>query len=341
MKAKHAERTGEKFQSQGEGFHFFHDAISRALNSVNTPSDHDIYITGLPTGIDVIDKGSGGLRPGQLMILAGRFGTGKDYFSQIAYHVAAESERIGAGNDPSRRTRGVVGLYSVTQTSEEVATRIISQQTKIPEQKIIQGQITENEFEKLVSISQNMQQVPLFIDATNSITLQRLSARARRLKRQRGLDVIVIDSINSLNSRQEIQTLDIFSNTAKTARELKSLAQELDVAIVAGFEIPPEEEGNEKYQYYLDFLQKTMRERVVDFSAIINRSIESENLNIDIVKARDEPSLLVRNQLTPQQNIQLKIDFDDYMSRKLQEWDHSIKRIDRDLSQFRAISWTS
>ena len=90
---------------------------------------------------------------------------------------------------------GVVGFFSLEMSSEQLATRIISEQTEIPSSKIRRGEITEDDFEKLVACSQTMQKIPLFIDQTGGISIAQLAARARRLKRQRGLDVIVIDYI--------------------------------------------------------------------------------------------------------------------------------------------------
>ena len=139
----------------------------------------------------------GGLQPSDLVILAGRPGMGKTSLAtNIAYNIAAAYE---ASRRPTASVKaangGVVGFFSLEMSSEQLATRIISEQTEISSSKIRRGEITEADFEKLVACSQMMQRMPLYIDQTGGISIAQLAARARRLKRQRGLDVLVIDYI--------------------------------------------------------------------------------------------------------------------------------------------------
>ena len=94
---------------------------------------------------------------------------------------------------------GIVGFFSLEMSSEQLATRIISEQAEVPSSKIRRGDLTESDFEKLVGCTQTLQKIPLFIDSTGGISIAQLAARARRLKRQRGLDLLVIDYIQLLS----------------------------------------------------------------------------------------------------------------------------------------------
>jgi len=128
---------------------------------------------------------------------------------------------------------GVVGFFSLEMSSEQLATRIISEQTEISSSKIRRGEITEMDFEKLVACSQTMQKIPLFIDQTGGISIAQLSARARRLKRQRGLDLIVIDYIQLMQGSSARASQNRVQEITEITTGLKALAKELAVPIIA------------------------------------------------------------------------------------------------------------
>jgi replicative DNA helicase len=127
---------------------------------------------------------------------------------------------------------GVVGFFSLEMSSEQLATRIMSEQTEIPSNKIRRGDITDMEFEKLVGASQMMQQIPLYVDQTGGISIAQLSARARRLKRQRGLDVLIVDYLQLLTGSKRTGEGRVQEITEITTG-LKALAKELSVPILA------------------------------------------------------------------------------------------------------------
>jgi replicative DNA helicase len=127
---------------------------------------------------------------------------------------------------------GVVGFFSLEMSAEQLATRIISEQAEISSSKIRRGDITEAEFEKLAACAQTMQSVPLHVDQTGGISIASLVAKARRLKRQRGLDLLVVDYIQLLsgsakNSGNRVQEI------TEITTGLKALAKELHVPIIA------------------------------------------------------------------------------------------------------------
>ncbi len=148
----------------------------------------------------------GGLQPSDLVIVAGRPGMGKTSLAtNIAFNIAENLRAGNTGRTARSRAKngGVVGFYSLEMSAEQLATRIISEQTEISSSKIRRGDITEADFEKLVACSQMMQKMPLYIDQTGGISIAQLAARARRLKRQRGLDVLVIDYIQLMTGAKK------------------------------------------------------------------------------------------------------------------------------------------
>ncbi|MDV4154447.1 DnaB-like helicase C-terminal domain-containing protein, partial [Rhizobium brockwellii] len=123
-------------------------------------------------------------------------------------------------------------FYSLEMSSEQLATRIISEQTEVSSSKIRRGDINDADFEKLVACSMMMQKVPLFIDQTGGISIAQLSARARRLKRQRGLDVLVVDYIQLMTGSGKSSDNRVQEITQITTG-LKALGKELNVPIIA------------------------------------------------------------------------------------------------------------
>lgn len=216
------------------GFESFNDAVKTAIDMANAAYMRDGGLSGISTGLRDLDKRMGGLQPSDLIVLAGRPGMGKTSLAtNIAYNIASVYEPIQQADGSFKaKNGGVVGFFSLEMSSEQLATRIISEQTEIASSKIRRGEITEVDFEKLTACAIQMERVPLYIDATGGISIAQLSARARRLKRQRGLDLLVIDYIqlmqgSSKNSQNRVQEV------TEITTGLKALGKELAVPIIA------------------------------------------------------------------------------------------------------------
>ncbi|EKF20348.1 replicative DNA helicase [Nitratireductor pacificus] len=216
------------------GFESFGDATKIAVDMANAAFMRDGHLSGVSTGLRDLDKRMGGLQPSDLIILAGRPGMGKTSLAtNIAFNIAGAYEPAQqADGSFAAANGGVVGFFSLEMSSEQLATRIISEQTEIPSSKIRRGEITETDFEKLVACAQMVQKVPLFIDQTGGISIAQLAARARRLKRQRGLDVIVIDYVQLMQGSSAKSTNRVQEITEITTG-LKALAKELSTPIIA------------------------------------------------------------------------------------------------------------
>lgn len=223
-----------EFGKYGAGFADFSSALTDAIEMANAAYQRDGGLSGRASGLTDLDRKMGGLQSSDLIIVAGRPSMGKTALAtNIAFNVAralrAEQEAAGPNDEPS----GVVGFFSLEMSSEQLATRIISEQAGIPSEKIRRGMINEEEFAKLVAISQELQHLPLFIDQTGGITVAQLASRARRLKRQKGLGMIVVDYLQLLSGSNRRASESRVQEVSEITTGLKALAKELEVPILA------------------------------------------------------------------------------------------------------------
>ncbi len=216
------------------GFQAFNDAVALAIDMAAVAKEREGGLSGISTGIHSLDSKMGGLQRSDLIVLAGRPGMGKTSLAtNIAYNIAAAYEgEVQSDGSMKAKNGGVVGFYSLEMSSEQLATRIISEQTEVSSSKIRRGDINDADFEKLVACSMMMQKVPLYIDQTGGISIAQLSARARRLKRQRGLDVLVVDYIQLMTGSGKSSDNRVQEITQITTG-LKALGKELNVPIIA------------------------------------------------------------------------------------------------------------
>jgi len=214
----------------GSGFEPFSSALTDAIDMAANAYRRDGGLSGLATGFSDLDHRMGGLQPSDLIIIAGRPSMGKTALAtNIAYHVAKTYRRDG---DSDNAVDGaVVGFFSLEMSSEQLATRIISEQAYIPSERIRRGRIDSDEFDRIVEVSQELQNLPLYIDQTGGITVAQLAARARRLKRQRSLGFIVVDYLQLLSGSsrraaegrvQEVS--EITTRSEEHTSELQSLS---------------------------------------------------------------------------------------------------------------------
>jgi replicative DNA helicase len=169
-----------------------------------------------------------------MVIIAGRPGMGKTALAtNIAFNIAKAYE-FEKQADGSHKTvnGGVVGFFSLEMSAEQLATRIIAEQSGVPSYKIRRGDIREDDFYKITDVARDMQAMPLYIDQTGGLSIAQLAARARRLKRQRGLDLLVVDYIQLLSGATRKGDNRVQEVTEITTG-MKALAKELNVPILA------------------------------------------------------------------------------------------------------------
>jgi replicative DNA helicase len=217
------------------GFQRFAQALTTAVDMAAHAFQRDGKLSGLATGLDDLDRMMGGLQASDLVIVAGRPGMGKTALAtNIAYNVAkAWRGEVKPDGHMISVNGGIVGFFSLEMSAEQLATRIIAEQTEIPSNKIRRGGITEADFEKIKDISIELQNLPFYVDETGGLSIAQLAARARRLKRQRGLDLLVIDYIQLLQGSSKRSSENRVQEVTEITTKLKALAKELNVPIVA------------------------------------------------------------------------------------------------------------
>lgn len=216
------------------GFHEFGSAINSSIDLASAAYQREGGLSGLATGIKALDSRMGGLQESDLIILAGRPAMGKSGLAaNIAFNIA-HTYRGEVQADGTEKTLdgGIVGFFSLEMSAEQLATRIISEQTEVPSSKIRRGEISNADFEKLSYCAQDMQKIPLYIDETGGISIAQLAARARRLKRQRGLDLLIIDYVQLMQGSKHSGDNRVQEITEITTG-LKALAKELSIPIIA------------------------------------------------------------------------------------------------------------
>jgi len=183
------------------GFQRFSDALTTAVDMAAKAWERDGRLSGIATGLSDLDRMMGGLQSSDLIIVAGRPGMGKTALAtNIAFNIAKAYEfEQRADGSHATVNGGVVGFFSLEMSAEQLATRIISEQAGVASYKIRRGDITEDEFHRIAEAARDMQSIPFYIDQTGGLSIAQLTARARRLKRQRGLDVLVVDYLQLLS----------------------------------------------------------------------------------------------------------------------------------------------
>ena len=240
------------------GFHEFGESINTAIDLASAAYQREGGLSGIACGLHSIDSRMGGLQASDLIILAGRPAMGKSALvTNIAVNIANNyTSEVMPDGTTKAVDGGVVGFFSLEMSAEQLATRIVSEQTEVPSSKIRRGEITETDFEKLSYCAQEMQKMPLFIDETGGISIAQLAARARRLKRQRGLDLMIIDYIQLMQGSSRTQGNRVQEITEITTG-LKALAKELNVPIIALSQLSRQVESREDKRPQLSDLRES------------------------------------------------------------------------------------
>jgi len=217
------------------GFQRFAQVLTTAVDMAAHAYQRDGKLSGLATGLDDLDRMMGGMQPSDLIILAGRPGMGKSALAtNIGYNIArAWRGEVRPDGHTVTANGGIVGFFSLEMSAEQLATRIISEQTGIPSNQIRRGGISEADFERIKDITVELQSLPFYLDETGGLSVAQLAARARRLKRQRGLDLLVIDYLQLLQGSTRRSQDNRVQEITEITTKLKALAKELNVPILA------------------------------------------------------------------------------------------------------------
>ena len=216
-------------EAQGD-FLAFSDALSSTLGSIERAFAREDKLSGLPTGFEKLDKRLGGLTKSNLIIIAGRPAMGKTALAtNIAYNVAEFMSREKNLDDKDKG----VAFFSLEMSSEELTARVLSTVTQTPGQNMRTGELNNAEFTRIAAAVRELENIPLYIDDSPGLTINAIRTRARRLKRTKGLGLIVIDYIQLIAGSTKRGEANRVQELSEISRGLKILAKELDVPVIA------------------------------------------------------------------------------------------------------------
>jgi replicative DNA helicase len=232
--------------SSSTGFVNFADALRGAVEMAAEAYSRDGGLAGLSTGLIDLDKILGGLHPSDLVILAARPSMGK---SSLAMNIAFHAARHYAWEpqvDGSKKTvnGGVVAFFSLEMSAEQLAMRLLAEVSGVPSDRVRKGEIDASEFGQVRDAALEIQEAPLYIDDTGGIPMAQLAARARRLKRTVGLDLLVVDYLQLItagNGRSDNRVQEV----SEITQGLKALAKELSVPVMALSQLSRQVENRE------------------------------------------------------------------------------------------------
>ena len=211
--------------SFSQSFMKFNLALDQSINMAEQAMKNDQGIVGVPTGLTDLDEKLGGLHKSDLVIIAGRPSMGKTALAtNIAYHAAKNIQLKG--------NKSSVAFFSLEMSSEQLSTRILSEQSRIKSNDIRRGKATEEELGRYIETSRDIYDLPLYIDETPAITISTLSNRARRIKRLFGLSLIVVDYIQLMRTGSKKNDGRV-QEISEITQGLKALAKELGVPVLA------------------------------------------------------------------------------------------------------------
>jgi len=242
------------------GFVSFEDSLIKSIEMASAAFARDGSLSGISTGLIDLDRHLGGLHKSDLIILAGRPSMGKTSLAtNIAFNVARKyrGEKQPSGNMKTV-DGGIVGFFSLEMSSEQLATRILSERSAVPSNLIRRGDISQNQYEHIRDASDEISRIPLYIDDTGGLSIGALSARARRLKRVHGLDLIVVDYLQLLTGGKKMNRNTNRTNEVTLITQgLKALAKDLDVPVLALAQLSRQVEQREDKRPQLSDLRES------------------------------------------------------------------------------------
>jgi len=268
------------------GFVSFENALIKSIEMASAAFSRDGHLSGTSTGLVDLDRQLGGMHRSDLIILAGRPSMGKTSLAtNIAFNIAKKFKREKDDNGIEKTTEGgVVGFFSLEMSSEQLATRLLAEHSQVPSHKIRRGDITAEQYEHIRDSADEISRLPLHIDDTGGISIGALSARARRLKRMVGLDMIVVDYLQLLTGGAGMNAnANRVQEVSMITQGLKSLAKELDIPVLALAQLSRQvEQRDDKRPQLSDLRESGSIEQDADVVMFVYRE--------EYYVARSEPS---------------------------------------------------
>ncbi len=237
----------------------FGNALKDAVNIINEAFKREGKIAGIASGLKDLDNKLGGLHKSDLIIIAGRPSMGKTALgTNIAFNV---SKNLKEKNDENGNKKlidgGRVAFFSLEMSTEQLATRILAEQTKISGDKMRKAELTKDDFKKIAKASSELEDLNLFIDDNPILTIATLRARARRLQRLYGIDLIIIDYLQLMSASNKSKNEGRVQEISEITRGLKAIAKELDIPIIALSQLSRQVEQREDKRPQLSDLRES------------------------------------------------------------------------------------
>ena len=245
--------------STSRGFVSFKQALTESVETAAAAYERDGGLSGISSGLKALDEKLGGMHPSDLIILAGRPSMGKTALAtNIAFDVARNYEFEEQPDGTTKTTKGgVVGFFSLEMSAEQLAMRLIADYTGIPGYMIRQGTIDATQYEEIRDAVLEIQSLPLYIDDTGGLPIGALAARARRLKRTHGLDLIIVDYLQLVTSSRNRPGDSRVQEVSEVTQNLKALAKELEVPVIALSQLSRNVESREDKKPQLSDLRES------------------------------------------------------------------------------------
>ena len=269
----HTENTGETLIENAENdlynlsntgsaerkYSKFGDSLKDAVNIINEAFKREGKIAGVASGLRDLDIKLGGLHKSDLVIIAGRPSMGKTALgTNIAFNVAKNfKEKIDEFGNTKLIDGGKVAFFSLEMSSEQLATRILAEQTKISGDKMRKAELSKDDFKKIAKATSELEDLDLFIDDNPILTIATLRARARRLQRLYGINLIIVDYLQLMSSSNKSKNEGRVQEISEITRGLKAIAKELDIPIIALSQLSRQVEQREDKRPLLSDLRES------------------------------------------------------------------------------------
>ncbi len=221
--------------SSDRKYSLFGESLKKAIDIIDQSFKREGKIAGLPSGLKDLDKKLGGFHNSDLIIIAGRPSMGKTALgTNIAFNAAKKfKEKEDEFGNKTTIDGGKIAFFSLEMSSEQLATRVLAEQSKISSDKMRKAELNKEDFKKIAKVSSELENLNLVIDDNPTLTISSLRARARRLKRLYDIDMIIIDYLQLMSGSQNVKNDGRVQEISEITRGLKAIAKELNIPIIA------------------------------------------------------------------------------------------------------------